>query len=163
MTSLPLSIEPVPAATIRVARAAFPKGALALRLRDALGSPNAAPATAGQFVADHPRDAPWRLALITVLQFVERLTDHQAATAVGNRIDWKYGLSLHLTDPGLDPDALRQFRARCVAGTAEHALLDALLLRFETQGLLKTRGRQRRDATQVVATVEAFNRAARQV
>ena len=162
MSSLPVSIDPVPAATVRVARAAFPKGALALRLRDALGSRDAATATAGQPVADQPRDAPWRLALITVLQFVERLTDHQAATAVGNRIDWKYGLSLNLTDPGLDPGVLRQFRTRCVAGTAEHLLLDALLLRFETQGLLKTRGRQRRDATHVVAAVAALNRAASQ-
>ncbi len=156
MTSLLLSIEPVPAATIRVARAALPKGALALRLRDALDSGDAATATAGEPVADQPGDAPWRLALITVLQFVERLTDHQAATAVGNRIDWKYGLSLHLTDPGLDPDALQQFRTRCVAGTAEHLLLDALLLQFETHGVLKTRGRQRRDAPHVVAAVDAL-------
>ena len=39
---------------------------------------------------------------ITVLQFVEGLSDRQAAEAVRGRIDWKYVLGLELTDPGFD-------------------------------------------------------------
>jgi transposase len=41
-----------------------------------------------------PAEAPWRLAVVTVLQTIEQLTDRQAAEAVGARIDWKYALSL---------------------------------------------------------------------
>jgi len=42
----------------------------------------------------------WRLALITVFQFLEHLSDRQAADAVRGRIDWKYALGLDLTDSG---------------------------------------------------------------
>ncbi len=49
-----------------------------------------------------PATSPWRLALITVMQFVEGLTDRQAANAVASRIDWKYALSLELTDKSFD-------------------------------------------------------------
>jgi len=53
-----------------------------------------------------PAEAPWRLALVTVFQFAEGLSDRQAADAVRGRIDWKYALSLDLTDPGFDHTVL---------------------------------------------------------
>jgi transposase len=37
-----------------------------------------------------PALAPWRLALVCVLQFLEGLSDRQAANAVRGRLDWKY-------------------------------------------------------------------------
>ncbi len=49
-----------------------------------------------------PALAPWRLALITIMQFAENLTDRQAADQVRSRIDWKYALGLELTEPGFD-------------------------------------------------------------
>ena len=52
-------------------------------------------------VAAKPAEAPGRLALATVLQYVEGLSDRQAADAVRGRIDWKYALGLSLIDPGL--------------------------------------------------------------
>jgi transposase len=55
-------------------------------------------------------EAPWRLALITVMQFMEKLPDRQAADAVRGRIDWKYALGLDLTDPGFDATALCECR-----------------------------------------------------
>jgi transposase len=36
-----------------------------------------------------PAWTPWRLALVTLLQFRENLSDRQAAEAVRARIDWK--------------------------------------------------------------------------
>jgi transposase len=59
-------------------------------------------------------EAPWRLALVTVMQFAETLTDRQAADAVRGRIDWKYALSLELTDEGFDASVLSEFRSRLV-------------------------------------------------
>src|SRR5215470_6242652 len=72
----------IPQETVRVARAAFPKGTLAMRLRDTLGSVFADPMFAKLFPRrGQPAEAPWRLALATVLQFVENLSDRQAAEA----------------------------------------------------------------------------------
>jgi transposase len=107
-----------------------------------------------------PAETPWRLALVLVFQFVEGLSDEQAAEAVRGRIDWKYALSLELNDPGFDSSVLSEFRTRLVSGSAEMALLDKMLERFKEAGLLKARGRQRSDATHVLAAVRALNRLA---
>ncbi len=61
------------------------------------------------------------------MQYVEGLSDRAAADAVRSRIDWKYALSLELTDPGFDSTVLCEFRARLISGNAEHLLLDKLL------------------------------------
>jgi len=97
-----LQVKPgstVPEETARVARAAFPKGNPYLTLRDELETVY----TDSLFVAlfsqlGQPAETPWRLALVTVLQFAEGLSDRQAADAVRGRIDWKYLLGLALED-----------------------------------------------------------------
>lgn len=154
MSLRPEPIGTIPAETIRVARAAFPKGTLVTRLRDEFGSlyddegfRNLYPAR-GQ-----PALTPWRLALVTVFQFLEHLSDRQAADAVRARIDWKYALGLELADPGFHFSVLAEFRARLVAGGAGHVLLDRMLERFKERGLLKARGKQRTDSTHVLAAV----------
>jgi transposase len=105
-----------------------------------------------------PAASPWRLALTTVMQFAEGLSDRQAADAVRNRIDWKYALSLELTDPGFDHTVLSEFRTRLVTGQAEQRLLETLLARVRERGLLKARGRQRTDSTHVLATIRVLDR-----
>jgi transposase len=105
-----------------------------------------------------PAETPWRLALITVMQFAEGLSDRQAADAVRGRIDWKYALSLELDDPGFDSSVLSEFRTRLIEGGEGQLLLDTLLTRFRELGLLKARGRQRTDSTHVLAKVRALNR-----
>lgn len=89
---------------------------------------------------------------------MENLSDRQVATAVRARIDWKYALGLELTDPGFDSTVLVEFRSRLVAGSAEGCLLEAVLTRCRERGWLKARGRQRTDATHVLARVRAVNR-----
>src|SRR5204863_3324813 len=76
-----------------------------------------------------PALAPWRLANVPIFQFMEGLTDRQAADAVRDRLAWKYALSLELTDVGFDHTVLSEFRSRLVAGNAEQRLLDLLLER----------------------------------
>jgi transposase len=159
MSLKPEGIEPVPEETVRIARAAFPKGNLYLRLRDALGTIYTDQLFAALFPArGQPAEAPWRLALVRVVPFVEGLSDRQAAEAVRARLDWKYLLSLPLSDPGFDDSVLSEFRSRLVAGGAELRLLEALLEQCQARGWLKARGRQRTDSTHVLAAVRALNR-----
>ncbi|MDN5698042.1 MAG: IS1182 family transposase, partial [Rubrobacter sp.] len=104
-----------------------------------------------------PAFSPWRLALVTVMQFAENLSDRQAANAVRGRLDWKYCLSLELTDPVFDASELCEFRSRLEASGAEMELLDTLLGHFRELGLLRARGRQRTDATHVLANVRRLS------
>lgn len=149
----------IPEETVRVARAAYPKGHLYLKLRDVLGSIYQDEAFAHLFPHNgHPAEAPWRLALITVLQFLEDLPDRRAADAVRGRIEWKYALGLELTDPGFDASVLCEFRKRLVEGGSELLLLETLLNLFKAHGWLKGRQKQRTDSTHVLARVRAINR-----
>jgi transposase len=149
----------IPAETIRVARAAFRKGNPWLQLRDQLGVIYQDQAFASLFsVVGQPAIAPWRLTLVTLLQFAEGLTDRQAADAVRSRLDWKYLLSLSLDDPGFDASVLCEFRERLLTGDAATLLLDRLLEVCREHKLLKTRGRQRTDATQVMAASRLLTR-----
>src|ERR671920_320622 len=149
----------VPEETARVARAAFPKGNPYLTLRDDLG-----PIFADRDFADlHPERGrpacpPWRLALVTLLQFREGLSDRQAAEAVRARIDWKYLLALDLTDPGFDYSVLCEFRGRLLQHDATGRLLARILDAARDQGVLKGHGRQRTDSTHVLAAVRDLNR-----
>src|ERR1700712_4215937 len=94
-------ILPVPELTARIARAAFPKGNLFLKMRDDLGTLFTDEQFADLFSHEgQPALPPWRLALVTVMQFAEGLSDRQAAEPVQTRLDWKFALSLELTDPG---------------------------------------------------------------
>jgi transposase len=149
----------VPPETRRVARAAFPRGNIYMQVADVLGALYRDEQFAALFPArGRAAEAPARLALVTVLQFAEGLSDRQAADAVRGRIDWKYALALPLTDPGFDSTVLSEFRTRLVAGGAEQQLLDTLLARVRDLGLLKVRGRQRTDSTHVLAAVRVLNR-----
>src|SRR3954453_13479385 len=132
----PSPIRPVPEETARVARAAFRKGNPLLKLRDDLGPIFADADFADLFpVRGRPGLAPWRLALVTLLQFREDLPDRQAAEAVRARIDWKYLLGLELDDPGFDHPVLCEFRARLLEGGAEERLLSKLLDACRARGL----------------------------
>ena len=157
LSSYPLT--PMPTETLRVAQAAFPKPSRFMQMRDQLGTIYDDAAFAILYPRrGQPAEAPWRLALITVMQYADHLTDRQAADAVRSRIDWKYALALELTDPGFHYSVLSKFRTRLVAGAAEQLLLDALLARFQTAGLLKAGGQARTDSTHIVAAIRALNR-----
>src|SRR5712691_9591078 len=154
-----LPIPPVPEKMARVAHAAFPLGNVFMQVRDALGTIYTDEAFADLFPSHgQPALAPWRLALVTVFQFMEGLTDRQAADGVRDRLAWKYALSLDLCDPGFDHTVLSEFRSRLVEGNAEQRLLDLLLEQCQKGGWLKAGGRQRTDSTHVLAKIRALNR-----
>lgn len=148
----------IPVETAKVAKASFPNGNIYLALRDTLG-----PIFEDKTFKDlyptlgQPAESPGRLALITILQYLEDLSDRQAAEAVRSRIDWKYILGLNLDDPGFDYSVLSEFRQRLLEGKAEALLLEKLLERCEDLGLLKGKKKQRTDSTHVIAAVRALN------
>jgi transposase len=127
----PEAVGEIPAQTARVAKAAFPKGSTIIKLRDAFGPLYQDEDFAALFsTLGQPALAPWRLALITVFQFLENLSDRQAADAVRGRLDWKYALGLELEDPGFDRSVLSEFRARLARERVEQLLLDKMLKQF---------------------------------
>ncbi len=132
---------------------------LAVQIRDRLGQWLADEDFAAAFgVRGKPGWAPSRLALVTILQRAEKLTDRQAAEAVRTRIDWQYLLGLPVDDPGFDHTVLAEFRAKVAEAGLEQVALDALLARLAADGLVKAGGKQRTDSTHVVAAVAALNR-----
>src|SRR5438093_373852 len=136
----------IPEETARVAHAAFPNGHIYIRMRDELGPIYHNSDFADLFPQEaQPARPPAQLALVTIMQFAEGLSDRQAADAVRDRLAWKYLLGLELTDIGFDFSILSDFRARLVEGRAEQQLLEALLERCKAVGLLKVRGQQRTD------------------
>ncbi|MEV6963461.1 IS1182 family transposase, partial [Streptomyces sp. NPDC051207] len=148
----------IPAETVRVARAAFPKGSLAIRMRDELGPLFGDGQFAGLFPArGKPAWSPGRLALVLVLQFVEGLTDRRAAEAVRARIDWKYALGLELADAGFDYSVLSEFRDRLIGADGGREILDAVLAAARRRGLITARGRARTDSTHVLSAVGELN------
>jgi transposase len=154
---------PQPAPQVAGAVAAMYRGRrerpLPVLVRDKLGEWLAD----GQFAGAYGRRGkpgwpPSRLALVTIFQEAEDLTDRRAAEAVRTRIDWKYALGLDLADPGFDHSVLSEFRGKVAVGGLEQVALDALLGRLAGEGLVKAGGKQRTDSTHVVAAVAALNR-----
>lgn len=91
-----VGLPEVPEQTALVAAAAFPKGTLAMRVRERLAEVFADEPFASAFgVRGAPGLPPGMLALVTVLQFAENLTDRQAAGMVARAIDWKYAVLRH--------------------------------------------------------------------
>lgn len=155
----PISIEPIPHDTPRVACAACPQGNRYLRLADAGKTWFIDDAFRALFPTHgQPAWPPWRLALTTILPCAEGLPDRQAAHAVRSRIDWKDGLRLERTDPGCEASVLREFRTRLMAGTAAYLRFDTRLTWCRNRQLITAEGRQRTDSTPILAAIQALNR-----
>lgn len=151
-------LEPIPDLTRRIAQASFPKGTLAMHLRDALGSIYEDAGFADLFPKrGRAAEAPWRLAFVTVLQALENLSDRQAAEMVRARLDWKYALSLPLDDEGFDASLLTDFRQRLLDHEAQDRLLEPILQVCRQHGWLKAGGKQRTDSSWVIANVRGLS------
>ena len=160
MSLRPAPLPPMPDTTAAAGRAAFPKGNLYGDLRAEFG-----PLYADQLLAalsppeGRPVDvAPWRLALVVVMQYIAGLTDRQAAAAVRRCMAWQYALSLDWHDPGFDCTLLHDFRERLRTHEAAQRLLDTFLTTCKARGWIKARGPQRTDSTHVLATIRPLHR-----
>jgi transposase len=149
----------IPEETRQVASAAFPKGNVYLRIRDEFG-PLFKDEDFGELYSylGQGGESPAILAQVTVMQYMEGLTDRQAAEAVRSRIDWKYSLGLPLTAAGFHHSILGDFRDRLLEGGKEALLFDQVLERLKAAGLLKGKRQQRTDSTHVIAAIRTLQR-----
>jgi transposase len=153
------AVGPVPPETVRIARTALRVDNPYVQLRDHFGSVFDDEMFLDLFPErGQPAAAPWRLALVTIMQFAEGMSDRNASDAVRARLDWKYLLGLELGDPGFDFSILSRFRDRLIQGRAESALLDRILEACKGIGLLRARSDMRTDSTHVLASVRRLNR-----
>src|ERR1039458_3128369 len=149
---------PLPAPQVAEAVAAMYRGKrerpLPVMVRDKLGEWLSDEQFAGAYgTRGKPGWPPSRLALVTIFQMAENLTDRQAAEAVRTRIDWKYALGLDLADPGFDDSVLSEFRARVAGGGLDQVVLDTLLKQLAAGGLVAAGGKMRTDSTHVISAV----------
>nr|WP_083468240.1 transposase [Methylobacterium tarhaniae] len=156
MSLQPSSPVEVPSQTAAVAQAAFPRGHAYMRLRDELGTVF----TDAQFTAlfssrGRPAEAPWRLALVTMLQFAENISDRRAAEAARGRIDWKDLLGLDLTDPGFDASVLCEFRSRHHEGCLANSLGRHSSFTADDRLALRSRDPRRQEAFDDVDRLQA--------
>ena len=160
MSLRPEPLPAIPDATAAAVRAAFPKGNLYVDLRAEFGTLYTDQLFTDLYPpAGRPVEVPpWRLALVMVMQYIEGLTDRQAADAVRRCMDWKYALSLDLHDPGFDFTLLHDFRERLLAHDATQRFLDTFLTTCKARGWIKARGTQRTDSTHVLAAIRTLNR-----
>src|SRR5947207_1675252 len=159
MSLQPQKLPEIPEETARIARILFLKGNLYMWLRDELG----AIYNDEQFISLYPNvgqlaEQPWRLAIVSVIQYMENYTDRQVAEAVKTGIDFKYALSLEWTDPGFDFAVLSEFRSLLIEGGLEEGILTTLLTICREKGWLKERGKQRTDSTHIEAAIRLTNR-----
>jgi transposase len=159
MSMKPSEDQGVPEETRKVAKAVFPKGNVYLWMRDEIGELYRDALFADLYSSrGQPTFSPGRLALVSVMQYMEGLTDRQAAEAVRARIDWKYALGLELADPGFDFSILSEFRHRLATSQEKQLLLNILLEELVKRGWIKAGGKQRSDSTHVLAAIRDLNR-----
>lgn len=159
MSLKPQPRQGVPEETARIARQVYRKGNIYMAIHDELEGVFSDEDFVEMYAKDgKPGVMAWRLALVSVMQYMEGLSDSQTADAVRSRIDWKYVLELELTDSGFDSSVLCKFRRRLVKGKWVDVLLNKILDKLIEKDQLKAGSKQRTDATHIVAAVTELNR-----
>jgi transposase len=105
-----------------------------------------------------PALSPALLALVTVFQMVEGLSDRQIAEQVVTRIDLKYALHLPLEYAGFNYSVLSEFRDRLVKHQASCRVFDRLLIKLKELGLISKHSTQRTDSLAVIGAVRQLSR-----
>jgi transposase len=150
-------LELIPAETKRAARAVFHSSNWYIRIGDQLhhvlaGIPSKCLTANGS----RPAEFSALLALITIFQIHEHLSDLQAEDAGRMRIDWKYALHLPMFHPGLQAYMLCDFRLKTYASSTSRDYFQKIISNMDKLDLWEAE--TQKDAGQVVHSICTFNR-----
>jgi transposase len=101
---------------------------------------------------------PVKLLAVTILQYMERAADRDAAEQAVCDLRWRIALNMDLDEEGFDPTVLVRFRDRLREHRQESVAFDAALQAMREAGYLKDRKRVRVDSTHVLALVAEMSR-----
>ena len=101
---------------------------------------------------------PVLLSGVTLLQFMEKVTDRRAAEQVVYHLGWKYALDLELDYEGFHSTVLVYFRDRLEEKKAERVIFDGIIDLLIELGLIKRAGKQRIDSTHILGYVKEMSR-----
>lgn len=105
-----------------------------------------------------PAEEPVRMLAATILQFMERLPDRQAAEACSFDLRWKLALGMEADEPAFHATSLVKFRERLLAHGLEQLGFAAVLEQMSEAGYLGKRNRQRLDSTHIIGLVSRMSR-----
>src|SRR5262249_3307001 len=89
-----------------------------------------------------PAIDPVLLCGVTLLQFMEKVSDRRAAEQMAYHLGWKYGLELELAYQGFHPRVLDYFRDRLGGNQASWGTFEGGMGLLIDQGLSKGGGKQ---------------------
>lgn len=112
------------------------------------------------YCVDNGRPAvnPVRLLGVTILEFMERMPDRQAAEALVFDVRWKAALEMDLHEGGFDPTVLVRFRERLLAEGMEGMGLESVLDVMRESGYLAKKTARRIDSTHMLGQVAEMSR-----
>jgi len=118
------------------------------------------PSLSRMYCLDNGRPAvnPVRLLGVTLLQYMEKLPDRQAADAVVFDIRWKCALEMEVDEGGFDPTVLVRFRNRLQEHGLEGIGFEAALDAMREAGYLGKKRAHRLDSMQVLGLVAQMSR-----
>ncbi len=103
-------------------------------------------------------DSPKVLALASLLQFITKVPDRQAARYARMDLGWKLALGLPIEHAGFHFSLLSEFRERLLCSEKHRLIFDECLLMLVELGLVRKGGKQRLDATHVLGAVRELSR-----
>jgi transposase len=101
---------------------------------------------------------PVLLCGVTLLQFMDKVSDRRAAEQVTYHLGWKYALDLELGYAGFHPTVLVYFRDRLEQNQVERMIFDGIVDLLIDLGLIKRAGKQRIDSTHILGYVKEMSR-----
>jgi transposase len=104
-----------------------------------------------------PGKEPVVLLGVSLLQFLERLPDRQAAEQMRYHVGWKYALNQELGDETFDSTVLVRFRERLLGHEEGRLVFEVVQEALMEAGLMPQRGRQRMDSTHVLGLVKRMS------
>lgn len=96
--------------------------------------------------------------LLTIIQYIEELSNHQMSEALRSRVDLKYAFHLPMNYPSFDPKILCDFRRKLMTDSLTQQTFQKLLDRFLEYGLFSPKQHLPIDAHQLLANVCSINR-----